>query len=180
MKIIVDINEIYTGNMLEIKDWILAFDSIGIDGVTIDVGRNKDGEKRVTERELYILKAYCDLAKIELYPEVEMHEILIKNIGIENYIHRGVTGQRTLVVKNESNFLYIINKLPLYWMNYVGVIDNIKGITASIIAICKGVRYIVKGINSEESAVPHFVNLNKLKELCEFRDEYKKVMGIKI
>ena len=186
IKIIADINSIYSGDVEEIKDLILQIGDTGIDGITIDI--TKEGDDRVTKRELYIIKAFCDLAKFTLYPFIantEKDNELLNEIGIDNFIYTDYDDYynengNIRIQSTEHNYPlftadeYPINYSTFNYLNYIGFIDNSEGIYASIIALVKGAKYIIKGIGENEGRV----GLDKIRELCYFRDAMERILGI--
>ena len=85
IKIIADINSIYSGDVEEIKDLILQIGDTGIDGITIDI--TKEGDDRVTKRELYIIKAFCDLAKFTLSEIISILALVLIKSSITSSEH---------------------------------------------------------------------------------------------
>ena len=180
IKIIADINHIYNGNIEEGKDLIFQLSEIGIDGITLDI--TKEGDKRVTERELLWIKAFTDLANIKLYPFIKHFLCLdmLEKVGIDSYISESIFSIISIKDGDNTYKLFTADDIPTNpfptfdYLNYFGFIDNIDGITASIIAMAKGARYIVKPIVDKK--VKGGIGFEELKELCDFRDSIERII----
>ena len=98
IKIIADINSIYSGQVDDIKDLVMQLSETGINAVTLQWYIPKDDSeeeraKRVTERELYMLKAFTELVNIEFIPLINYSQAIddnikkiLKDLKIENYL----------------------------------------------------------------------------------------------
>ena len=98
IKIIADISSIYSGQVEEIKDLVLQLSETGIDAITLRWYLPKDDTeeekvKRVTERELYMLKAFTELVNIEFIPSINYFQTIdnvaqrtFRELKIENYL----------------------------------------------------------------------------------------------
>ena len=199
IKIIADINSIYSGQVEEIKDLVLQLSETGIDALTLQWYLPKDDseeekEKRVTERELYMIKAFTELVNIEFIPLINYYQTLdniaqkiLKDLKIKNYLCLLDDGRIYMEDDTEWNFetkLYIGDNIPIKnyptfdYLNHFGFIDRIDGITASIIAICRGAKYIVKSvINVDDGEIKGGIGIKELKELCDFRTSIEKILG---
>uniref|UniRef100_A0A6M3KV35 Uncharacterized protein n=1 Tax=viral metagenome TaxID=1070528 RepID=A0A6M3KV35_9ZZZZ len=197
VKIIADINSIYSGNVEEIKDLMLQLADTGIDAITLQwyLPKNDSEEeraKRVTERELYMLKAFTDLANIEFIPLINYYQTMdsvtlniLKQLEVKNYLcflDDGRVYMEDTGWAEEKKF-FTANTIPISsfptfdYLNYLGFIDRIDGITASIIVMCKGANYIVKAVVDENSKeCKGGIGFGELKELCDFRTSIERIL----
>ena len=197
IKIIADINFIYSGNIEEIKDLVLQLADTGIDAITLQWYLPKDDSekeraKRVTERELYMIKAFTELVNIEFIPLINYYQTMdsitlnvLKQLEVKNYLC--VLEDKRIYMEDikwekETKF-FIVNTIPIKifptfdYLNYLGFIDRIDGITASVIAMCKGAKYIVKSVVDENSKeCKGGIGFAELKELCDFRTSIERIL----
>ena len=197
-KIIADINSIYSGQVEEIKDLMLQLAETGIDAVALQwyLPKNDTEEektKRVTVRELYILKAFTGLINIKFIPIINYYQTMDKatqktlnDLKIDKYLcllNDGRIYMEKINWEEETKF-FIANTIPIKpyptfdYLNYLGFIDNIDGITASIIAMCRGAKYIVNSVIDENSkkSKEGKIGFEELKELCDFRTSIERIL----
>lgn len=193
IKIIADINRIYSDDVEEIKDLTLQLSGTGIDAVTLDWYMPKDDSeeeknKRVTKRELYILKAFSELANIEFIPLLDYYQLtiavvksILEELKIERYLCRRQDGVCIFDIEDkEKAELFVANSVPINpfpvfdLLNYYGFVDNTEGIATSIVAMVKGALCIVKPvITSNDDGI----GMKGLMELSDFRNSIKRILA---